>query len=35
LNITGSGLRLVFLTSLIFLPLIVIFSGVSVWWKRR
>jgi ABC-type uncharacterized transport system involved in gliding motility auxiliary subunit len=35
LNVTGSGMRVIFLTSVIFLPLIVIFSGVSVWWKRR
>lgn len=35
LNITGSGMRLLFLTSVIFLPLIVILSGVSAWWKRR
>lgn len=35
LNISGNGLRLVFFTSMVFLPLIVIFSGVSAWWKRR
>ena len=35
LNVTGSGMRLLFLSSVIFLPLIVILSGVSVWWKRR
>jgi ABC-type uncharacterized transport system involved in gliding motility auxiliary subunit len=35
LTVTGSGMRTIFLTSVIFLPLIVIFSGVSVWWKRR
>ncbi len=35
LNVTGSGMRIIFLTSVIFLPMIVIFSGVSVWWKRR
>ena len=35
LHVTGSGLRIIFLTSVVFLPLIVIFSGVSVWWKRR
>jgi len=28
-------MRVLFMTSVIFLPLIVIFSGVSVWWKRR
>src|SRR5204863_1209335 len=32
LNVTGSGMRLLFLSSVIFLPLIVILSGVSVWW---
>ena len=35
LRITGSGMRVIFLTSVIFFPLIVILSGVSAWWKRR
>jgi ABC-type uncharacterized transport system involved in gliding motility auxiliary subunit len=35
LHVTGSAIRVMFLTSVIFLPLIVILSGVSVWWKRR
>ena len=35
LHVTGSAIRVLFLTSVIFLPLIVIASGVSVWWKRR
>jgi len=35
LNISGNGLRMVFFTSLIFLPLVVIASGISVWWGRR
>jgi ABC-type uncharacterized transport system involved in gliding motility auxiliary subunit len=35
LRVTGSAIRVLFLTSVIFLPLIVIVSGVSVWWKRR
>jgi ABC-type uncharacterized transport system involved in gliding motility auxiliary subunit len=35
LRVTGSGMRVIFLTSVVFLPLIVILSGVSVWWKRR
>jgi ABC-type uncharacterized transport system involved in gliding motility auxiliary subunit len=35
LRVTGAGMRVIFLTSVIFLPLIVIFSGMSVWWKRR
>ncbi|HTA43122.1 MAG TPA: Gldg family protein [Bryobacteraceae bacterium] len=35
LNVTGATMRVLFTTSVILLPLIVIFSGVSVWWKRR
>ena len=35
LNITGVGVRVLFLTSVIGLPLIVILAGASVWWKRR
>ncbi|MEP6715963.1 MAG: GldG family protein [Terriglobia bacterium] len=35
LRITGSSMRIMFLTSVIFLPLIVIMAGVSTWWKRR
>jgi ABC-type uncharacterized transport system involved in gliding motility auxiliary subunit len=35
LQITGSGIRMLFFTSVIGLPLIVILAGVSVWWKRR
>jgi ABC-type uncharacterized transport system involved in gliding motility auxiliary subunit len=35
LHITGSAVRVLFLTSVVFLPLIVIVSGFSVWWKRR
>jgi ABC-type uncharacterized transport system involved in gliding motility auxiliary subunit len=35
LHVTGSAIRVLFLTSVVFLPLIVIVSGVSVWWKRR
>jgi len=35
LNITGSGVRVLFFTSVVGLPLIVILAGVSVWWKRR
>jgi ABC-type uncharacterized transport system involved in gliding motility auxiliary subunit len=35
LHITGSGMRVLFLTSVVFLPLFVILSGVSMWWKRR
>ncbi|MGA2713008.1 MAG: GldG family protein [Bryobacteraceae bacterium] len=35
LNVTGATMRVLFMTSVILLPMIVIFSGVSVWWKRR
>lgn len=35
LQISDSGIRTLFFTSVIGLPLIVILSGVSVWWKRR
>jgi ABC-type uncharacterized transport system involved in gliding motility auxiliary subunit len=35
LNITGTGVRVLFLTSVIGMPLFVILAGVSVWWKRR
>jgi ABC-type uncharacterized transport system involved in gliding motility auxiliary subunit len=35
LHITTAGVRTLFFTSIIGLPLIVILSGISVWWKRR
>lgn len=35
LHITTAGIRTLFFTSIIGLPLIVILSGISVWWKRR
>ena len=35
LHVTGATMRILFMTSVILLPMIVIFSGVSVWWKRR
>lgn len=35
LNITGTGIRMLFFVSVIGLPLFVILAGVSVWWKRR
>ena len=35
LNVTGATMKVLFMTSVVLLPLIVIFSGVSVWWKRR
>jgi ABC-type uncharacterized transport system involved in gliding motility auxiliary subunit len=35
LQITATGVRTIFFTAVIGLPLIVILSGVSAWWKRR
>jgi len=35
LTVTGGGLRMMFFVSVIGLPLFVILSGVSVWWRRR
>ncbi len=35
LQISASGIRMLFFTSVIGLPLIVILSGFSTWWKRR
>ena len=35
LHITTAGIRMLFFTSVVGLPLFVILSGVSVWWKRR
>jgi ABC-type uncharacterized transport system involved in gliding motility auxiliary subunit len=35
LSVTGGALRSMFFFSVIGLPLFVILSGVSVWWKRR
>jgi ABC-type uncharacterized transport system involved in gliding motility auxiliary subunit len=35
LRVTGQGMRIIFLVSVIFLPLFVILGGVSTWWKRR
>ena len=35
LNVSGNAMRILFLTSVIFLPLFVIISGISVWAKRR
>lgn len=34
-NLSISQMRLIFYLSLVFVPLLVIASGVSVWWKRR
>ena len=35
LTITGNGLRILFLSSMVLLPLLVIGAGFSTWWKRR
>jgi ABC-type uncharacterized transport system involved in gliding motility auxiliary subunit len=35
LHVSGSTMRVLFMTSVVLFPLIVIFSGFSVWWKRR
>ena len=35
LSVTGGGLRALFFFSIIGLPLFVILTGVSVWWRRR
>ena len=35
LTVSGNSMRFLFLTSVIFLPLFVIVSGISVWAKRR
>ena len=35
LNLTKSQMALVFYSSVIFLPLIIVAAGVSVWWRRR
>jgi len=35
LNMSAAQMRVVFLASVIFLPLAIVLSGVSVWWRRR
>ncbi|HWF11648.1 MAG TPA: GldG family protein [Bryobacteraceae bacterium] len=35
LHVTGRAIQYMFVTSVILFPLVVILSGVSVWWKRR
>ncbi len=35
LNITGRQMSVLFYSSMIFLPLIVVASGFAVWWRRR
>jgi ABC-type uncharacterized transport system involved in gliding motility auxiliary subunit len=35
LNMSRSQMQLVFYTSIIFLPLMAVMAGISVWWKRR
>jgi ABC-type uncharacterized transport system involved in gliding motility auxiliary subunit len=33
--LTNNQSRLLFFSSVIFLPLLAIFSGIGAWWKRR
>jgi ABC-type uncharacterized transport system involved in gliding motility auxiliary subunit len=35
LHVTGRAIQYMFVSSVILFPLVVILSGVSVWWKRR
>ena len=35
LNITGRQMSVLFYSSMVFLPLIVVVSGFAVWWRRR
>lgn len=35
LKVTNSSMKMIFFASVIFFPLVVIISGVSVWWQRR
>ncbi|HKW97677.1 MAG TPA: GldG family protein [Bryobacteraceae bacterium] len=35
LNITGRQMSVLFYSSMVFLPLIVVASGFAVWWRRR
>lgn len=35
LNISGRQMSVLFYSSLVFLPLIVVVSGFAVWWRRR
>ena len=35
MRVTGNSMWVLFFTSVIMIPLIVIMSGISAWWKRR
>ncbi|MCZ2077212.1 MAG: GldG family protein [Bryobacteraceae bacterium] len=35
LTLTGSQMRVVFYSSVVFLPLLIIAAGLGVWWRRR
>ena len=35
ITMTRSQMTMLFYTSVIFFPLIIIISGVGVWWRRR
>jgi gliding motility-associatede transport system auxiliary component len=35
LTLTGKQMRIIFSVSVIILPAIVLFSGITIWWKRR
>ncbi|MEP7364583.1 MAG: GldG family protein [Acidobacteriota bacterium] len=35
LSMNASQMRVVFFASVLFLPLAIVFAGVSVWWRRR
>ena len=35
LTLTSRQMKTVFYTSVIFLPLIALASGIGVWWRRR
>lgn len=35
LSLTGKQMRIIFSFTVVFIPVIVLFSGIGVWWKRR
>jgi gliding motility-associatede transport system auxiliary component len=35
LSLTGKQMRIIFSVTVVFIPAIVLFSGIGVWWKRR
>jgi ABC-type uncharacterized transport system involved in gliding motility auxiliary subunit len=35
ISMTGNQMRMLFFSTVVFLPLLSIISGVAVWWKRR